>query len=210
MTDDDLRTALAAADPVRSADLDPLTSPRARELLERAMTTPLTTPDRAATGPSTLSPTRRPWLAAAAAAVVLAGGGAAYLATTDDGGASPGGSSGEQLVLALPEGDPLTASCLVPSAESLRGVPVAFAGTATAVTDDEVRLEVDRWYAGGDAGTVLLRTQPEVMQVLLGATDFAQGEDYLVSADQGTVTACGLTGPASPELQGLYDEAFPG
>jgi hypothetical protein len=28
VTDDDLRAALAAADPVRSADLDPLTSPR--------------------------------------------------------------------------------------------------------------------------------------------------------------------------------------
>ena len=44
MTDDDLRAALAAADPAGSADLDPLTSPRARELLERAMTSDLSTP----------------------------------------------------------------------------------------------------------------------------------------------------------------------
>ena len=209
MTDDDLRAALAAADPVRSADLDPMTSPRARELMERAMAHPvLTDAGSEPTAARTPTPTRRPWLAAAAAAVLLAGGGAAHLAA--GGEPAPGGTSGGELALALPGGDPAMMSCLPVSAETLGALPVAFAGTATEVTDGQVRLEVERWYRGGDAATVLLRNPGEDMQALLGATDFAVGEDYLVSADQGTVSVCGLTGPASPELQAVYDAAFPG
>ena len=206
MTENDLRALLAAAARVRSADLDPMTSPRARELLERAMATPTTdlTTDRR-TGPARSS-TRRPWLAAAAAAVVLAGGGAAYLSAGGSSDDAPSG--GGELTLALPGGDPALQSCLPVSAEVLAPVPVAFAGTATAVTDGEVRLEVDRWYRGGDATAVLLRNPGADMQALVGAADFRTGQQYLVSADQGTVTVCGLTGPASPELQAVYDEAF--
>jgi hypothetical protein len=205
MTDDDLRAALAAVDPVRSTDLDPMTSPRARELMEHAMATPTTdlrTDGSAAAGSST----RRPWLAAAAAAVVLAGGGAAYLAS----GGDPAPSGGRELALALPAGDPAAMSCLPVSADTLGTLPVAFAGTATAVADGEVRLEVDRWYRGGDAATVVLRNPGQDAQALVGAADFQEGEDYLVSADQGTVSVCGLTGRASPELQAIYDEAFAG
>jgi hypothetical protein len=215
VTDDDLRAALAAADPVRSADLDPLTSPRTRELMERTMTTPTTptTPTtdlrshesaaRPADRPTTSA--RRPWLAAVAA-VVLAGGGAAYLSTTGSADAPAGG----ELVLALPGGDPALQSCLPVSADTLGTLPVAFAGTATAVADGEVRLEVDRWYRGGDATTVVLRNPGEEQQALVGAADFEPGQDYLVSADGGTVSVCGLTGPASPELRAVYDEAFAG
>ena len=211
MTDDDLRAALAAADAVRAADLDadpcPLTSPRARELLERTMATDLTTSPTAADAAFSAPPSgRRSWLAAAAAAVVLVGGGAAYLAAAGDEPATGGG----ELALALPGGDPALQSCLPVSAEVLAPVPVAFAGTVTAVTDGEVRLEVDRWYRGGDAGTVVLRNPGQDAQALVGAADFRAGEEYLVSADQGTVSVCGLTGPATPELQVLYDEAFPG
>ena len=203
---DDLRAALAAADPVRSADLDPSTSPRARELLERTMAAPTTAPttvNQATERPST--PSRRPWLAAAAAAVVLAGGGAAYLSTTGSQDAPAGG----QLALNLPAGDLLSQSCLPVSAEAVAALPVAFAGTATAVADGEVQLEVDRWYRGGEAGTVVLTAPGGDATLLVGATDFQPGEQYLVSADQGTVSVCGLTGPASPELQAVYDQAFP-
>lgn len=203
MTDDDLRAALAAADPARSADLDPLTSPRARELLERAMTSDLTTsvptapadPDR---------PSRTPWLAAAAAAVVLAGAGVTYLAV----GGDPEPSGGGELVLAAPAVDPVSLSCLPLSAEVLTTQSVALAGTVTAVSGGQVRLEVDRWYRGGDAGTVVLTDAGPNLVALLGATDFAVGQDYLVSASQGTVTVCGFTGPVTPELQAAYDEAF--
>ncbi len=204
MTDDDLRAALAAADPARSADLDPLTSPRARELLERAMTSDLSTPI-APSPTEPARPSRTPWLAAAAAAVVLAGAGITYLAVGDD----PQPSGGE-LVLASPAVDPISLSCLPVSAEVLATQSVALAGTVTDVSSGQVRLEVDRWYRGGDAGTVVLTDAGPDLVALLGATEFAVGQDYLVSASEGTVSVCGLTGPASPELQAAYDEAFAG
>lgn len=205
MTDDDLRAALAAADPARSADLDPLTSPRARELLERAMTSDLSTP----IAPAPEEPARRsrtPWLAAAAAAVVLAGAGLTYLAVGDD----PEPSGGGELVLAVPDVDPVSMSCLPVSADVLDDLPVALAGTVSSVDAAEVRLEVTRWYRGGDAGTVVLRNADERLQALLGTPDFQVGQDYLVSSGDGSISVCGLTGPATPELQAAYDEAFGG
>ena len=203
MTDDDLRAALAAADPARSADLDPLTSPRARELLERAMTSDLTdTPAPAPADPD--RPSRTPWLAAAAAAVVLAGAGVTYLAV----GNNPQPSGGGERVLALPGGDTTTMSCLPVTADVLAQMPVALAATVTSVDGTQVRLAVDRWFRGGDAGTVVLRNNDPDLVALLGATEFTVGQDYLVSASEGTVTVCGFTGPASAELQAVYDQAF--
>ncbi len=202
MTDDDLRAALAAADPARSADLDPLTSPRARELLERAMTSDLLTP-----APSTdPGPSRRPWLAAAAAAVLVVAAGGTYLATAGD---EPAGG---EVVLALPGGDPTMMSCLRLSENTaaLEQMSVALAGTVSAVGPAQVRLDVTRWYRGGDAGTVVLRNADERLQALLGTPDFQVGQDYLVSANDGSVSVCGLTGPVSPELQAAYDEAYGG
>ena len=101
-------------------------------------------------------------------------------------------------------------SCVPVQAEFLADMPVVLAGTVTGVTGDEVRLDVTRWYRGGDTDTVVLTNLSADMQALLGATDFRTGEDYLVSATDGTVNACGFTGPASAELQQVYDEAFPG
>lgn len=206
MTDDDLRAALAAADPARSADLDPLTSPRARELLERAMTSDPST-DSSTSPQVERTRSRRPWLAAAAAAVVLTGAGGAWLAYGSDPADQP---SGEQLVLAVPEGDPLTMSCLPVSAEVLAGLPLALAGKVSSVNAAEVRLDVTRWYRGGPESTVVLRNADERLQALLGTPDFQVGQDYLVSASDGSISVCGLTGPASPELQAAYDEAFGG
>jgi hypothetical protein len=54
---------------------------------------------------------------------------------------------------------------------------------------------------------VLTNAGPD-MVALLGATEFTVGQDYLVSASEGGVSVCGFTGPASPELQAAYDQAF--
>ncbi len=151
-------------------------------------------------------PSRTPWLAAAAAAVVLAGAGFIYLAVGDD--AEPSG--GGELVLAAPSVDPVSLSCLPVSAELLADLPVALAGTVSAVDAAEVRLDVTRWYRGGDAGTVVLRNADARLQALLGTPDFQVGQDYLVSARAGSITVCGLTGPAGPGLQAAYDEAYGG
>lgn len=192
MTDDELRAALAAADPAPRS-LPPLS----RELLERTMTTTLETP---AETPAR----RRTWLPAVAAAVVVAAAAGAYALT----------SGGEQteLRLALPGGDGASMmTCIPVEARFLADMPVALAGTVTQVGSDEVRLDVTRWYKGGDADAVVLTDLSPDMQALLGATEFRAGEDYLVSATaDGTVNACGYTGPATADLQKVYDDAFPG
>ena len=194
MTDDELRTALAKADPAPRS-----VPPLSRELLERTMTSDLMS-ETVATAPAR----RRSWLPAAAA-VVLAGTAGAYALTA--GGDDPA----SELQLALPGGDGTSMmSCVPVQADFLADMPVVVAGTVIGVTGGEVRLDVTRWYRGGDADTVVLTNPSADMQVLLGATDFRTGEDYLVSATDGTVNACGFTGPASAELQQVYDEAFPG
>lgn len=195
MTDDELRTVLAKADPAPRS-----VPPLSRELLERTMISdPM--PEAVPTAPAR----SRSWLPAAAAAVVLAGAAGAYALTagSDD--------PASELQLALPGDDGTSMmSCVPVQAQFLADMPVVLAGTVTAVTGDEVRLDVTRWYRGGDTDTVVLTNPSADMQALLGATDFRTGEDYLVSATDGTVNACGFTGPASAELQQVYDEAFPG
>jgi len=201
MTDDQLRDALARLDPAPRS-----VPPLSPELLERAMTTTTErTPDTAAGGPR-----RTPWLAAAAAAVVLAAAGGAYVLTS---GSDPE-PAGEPLELALPGGGPTMMSCLpvTEGVSALQAMTVAFAGTVTSVDASRVELSVERWYRGGDgADAVVLRNAPEQQQALLGATEFEVGEDYLVSAGEDrTVSVCGLSGPAEPTLQGVYDEAYGG
>lgn len=191
MTDDELRAALAAADPA-----PPSVPPLSRELLERTMTSTLDTP---ADAPAR----KRTWLPAAAAAAVVAAAAGAYVLTS--GGSDPQ----TEVELALPGGDGTSMmSCMPVEARFLADMPVALAGTVTQVSAEEVRLDVTRWYSGGDADAVVLTNLSADMQALLGATEFRTGEDYLVSATDGTVNACGYTGPASADLQKVYDEAF--
>ena len=64
-------------------------------------------------------------------------------------------------------------------------------------------LDVDRWYAGGDADRVQLRGADQ--SVALDGVEFVVGEDYLVTAAEGVVQVCGVSGPATPELEQLYD-----
>jgi hypothetical protein len=92
----------------------------------------------------------------------------------------------------------------------LRGMPVAFAGTVSDISADTVTLDVDRWYKGGSAGQVAVTVASGQSSAALDGVDFAVGKSYLVAAADGTVSGCGLSGPASPELESAYDEAFPG
>ncbi|CAN5134625.1 hypothetical protein BH23ACT9_BH23ACT9_17420 [soil metagenome] len=83
----------------------------------------------------------------------------------------------------------------------------AFAATATAVGGETITLAVDRWYAGGDADTVVLHA-PAGLEALIGGIDFVVGEEYLITAAGGSVNYCGYPGPATPELIAAFDEAF--
>lgn len=221
MNDDELRERIARNDPALGGTTSPITGAAARELLEEIMNTPLDTrhddsirPDTAPqvggapTRRATFGGARRGWLAGAAAVGV----GGLALAGAAIGGAfssGPQAADAPPVVLSLGEGQDPMASCLPVSADVLAPVPLAFAGTATEVDGERVVLDVTTWYAGGDAETVEL-TATAGMEALIGGIEFEVGQPYLVSAYDGIVSYCGLSGPATPELQAVYDAAFPG
>jgi hypothetical protein len=117
-------------------------------------------------------------------------------------------TSTETLVLTA---DASTAGkCAMPSAEILSTFDTAFEGTVTSVDGGTATLEVEEWYAGGEASTVTVEAPSKALEDLLLAVDFQEGRSYLVSADGDRVTLCGFTAETSPELETLYAEAFSG
>jgi hypothetical protein len=197
---DDLRVRLSRLDPA-PASLDPVESPRAQELLERIMATPVLTPST-----SSAPSSRRPGVVAAwaaAAAVVAIGSASAGIALRPDNAAPT------TLALNLPASG-VMASCIQFSIDVLKDMSPAFAGTVTSVEGDTVTLDVDHWYAGGSADTVTLTQPGGSTSVALDGVDFQQGQRYLVTAAQGTVNGCGYSGPATAELEQAFSEAFPG
>ncbi len=201
---DELEERMRAADPVPpSVRVGPARSPRARTIVEQIMTD----------APDHLDPAadarRRRWpLLAAAAAVAVAGVGGALLLSGDDD--QPGGS--DAIALAVEPVDPLTEICIEVTPETLRdsGVELAFRGTVTAVDGDQATLAVDTWYLGGPADEVSVTGPAEGDTARLGGVPLEDGGTYLVSASDGIVRSCGQSGPASPELEALFDAAFGG
>jgi hypothetical protein len=224
MNDDQLRDRIGRLDPLahepEGASIDPITSPEARSLLETVMNTS-TTDEHAETDGSadgrivTGGPSgSRRWavLAGAAAAVaVLAVGAIAMTGGGDDEPevADPVSTQPDKLsVLELSSGnDDIMASCMRVDATIVAQNPIAFKGTVTMADAGVVQLTVDEAYAGVDAQAVTLNA-PEGMEALIGGVAWEVGGQYLVSAWDGTVNYCGQTGPATPELQAIYDEAF--
>jgi hypothetical protein len=216
-SEQELRDLLAAIDPQRVG------SPKRSALSEEAMAARIeeavmsTTPtevEEPAPLDEPASGWRRPWLAAAAAAVVLAGVGVAALVVGgDDGPGNVTAGPGETLELALP--DPaLSMSCVMFDVNVLADMSPAFAATATAVTEEQVVLDVEKWYAGTpaqrDAEQVTLARPNPASSAALDGVAFEQGETYLVTAADGIVNGCGFSGPATPKLRAAYEEAFAG
>lgn len=201
--DEQLRARLAGIDPMPTGSpVDPVTSPRAHELLERIM---LSTPVAAEPAPSTPTPWwQRPALVAAAASlVVVAGVGTAL--TLDGSSPEPAPTS---VTLAAPDSNAMS-SCMVFDVAILRTMPVALSGSVSAIEADAVILDVDRWYAGGSADQVRLTTSG-VSPALDGGPAFEVGQRYLISASEGVVSSCGYSGAYSEQLAESYREAFPG
>jgi hypothetical protein len=207
MSDDDrLRQRLAATDPVRTsrAAHPPTTSADIRERIMATLEHDTDTPDDGA--PMRTRSTRTLLAAAAAALVLVAGAVVGAVSLT-------GGSSGEPaptaLRLEVPPGD-IAGSCIQFDVAFLREMPVAFAGTVTRIGGETVSLDVDRWYAGGTADQVILRVPGGESSAALVGLEFVDGGDYLVAATDGTVNGCGFSGPATPELEQAYEQAFGG
>lgn len=128
--------------------------------------------------------------------------------TADADGPGTGSGDAAPLELSLGQGDAL-ASCLPFEVETLAGMSPAFAGTATAVEGDIVTLDIDRWYTGGDAATATL-SAPVGLEGLIAGFAFEVGEQYLITAADGSVNYCGYSGLATPEMTAAFDSAFSG
>jgi hypothetical protein len=196
---DELRNRLQAIDPM-PADVptETVTSREGRLRLEDIMSTP--TKEQ----PSRTTRSRTPWYAAVAAVAVAA----VAVTVIATGSNDPAPVASAPMQLAAGESDAM-ASCIVLTSEVLAPVEVAFAGTVTAIDGETVTLEVTKWYVGGDTDTVVL-TAPAGLEALIGSVPFAVGENFLVSATEGVVNYCGFSGPATADLQAIYDGAFSG
>ena len=221
--DDELRALLAAADPAHA--LAPADPAGLAALLEDTMShdiQPRTQPEVGARATGTDHRNPLTWLVAAAAVLVIAGVGAFGLSRMSDDGPvveagdaptateSTGSTVAAPAVTQLGAPPPVEARCAVPTPEMLAAQELAFAGTVTAIEGDTVTLSTTAVYAGDVAEQVQVTAPSAEMYSLLAAVQFEVGGDYLVSANDGVVSLCSFSGPATPALQRLYDRAFPG
>ena len=149
---------------------------------------------------------------AATLVLVLSGCGSADdpAATTEPAASDSPSASASSEPLALTADSSTAGKCAMPSAEVLATFDTAFEGTVTSIDGGTATLEVDEWYAGGEASTVTVEAPSKAHEDLLMAVDFQEGQTYLVSADGDRVTLCGFSAETTPELEALYAEAFGG
>ncbi|MGH9276018.1 MAG: hypothetical protein ACRDZU_15345 [Acidimicrobiales bacterium] len=198
---DELEQRLRAADPApATVPVDSPRSPRARSLVEDLMTDTEISLDP----PRSTRPRRWALVVAAAAAVVAVG--VAVNLAGDDSSDAP-----SSLALSVPVEDAM-AMCMQVTPESLRDASqVAFEGTVTQLDGRVATLSVDRWFAGDEVDEVVVTGADENETALLGGVVLEDGGHYLISAGDGEVRSCGLSGEASDaNLAAIYDEAFGG
>ncbi|MGW0876745.1 hypothetical protein ACWD3J_48770 [Streptomyces sp. NPDC002755] len=216
MNDDQLLSRIKAADPAMTSSA-PL--PDIDCLVEATLTTDRTsrTAEHAPANATAVQASRsaktaagRRFALAAVAAVVL-GGGATWWITAGNGQegsphqAQASESAPSSLTIEAPHTGAGSAKCMEPTTGLLRGFEVAFEGTVTSKTGDQVGLRVDHWYRGGDATTVRIVNEDEQSSEAL---NFEIGQQYLVTAESGVVPVCGGTSAATDEARVLFHEAF--
>lgn len=226
--DDDLRALLRGGDPASS--LPPAEPAALASLLEDIMSADLdvrpAAPDHADSGgraTGTHGRNRLTWLVAAAATAVIAGlGGYAVSGLGDDGSQAPtaGDSRTPSDDTSLTAGAPvagettaLTATvpqgrCAAPDASFIAAADQAFLGTVTAIDGDVVTISTTDVYSGAVGETVQVTAFQSSFPAMVQSVSFKVGQSYLVSATDGMVSMCGLSGPASGDLSKLYDQAF--
>lgn len=217
---DELREQLGRLDPMHSGvPVESPTTPSSRTRLEHIMDTPLIDQDTSTNtfGHPVESASlrtviggrrRRNWtiLGTVAAAAVIAVGSAVVIGNSGGGDGSQV-AAGPPLELSLGDSNVMS-SCIMFDVSILADMSPAFAGTATAVDGDTVTLDVDHWYAGGDAATVVLHGSGG--SAALDGLTFESGQRYLITATEGNVNFCGYSGPATPERTAAFDQAFGG
>lgn len=212
--DDELFARLRDADP--AASLPAADPPRVTRFLEEAMSNDtefgVTTESRE-TGTRGRSPLT--WLVAAAAVVLIAAAGA--FALVDRGsdpvvptaGPTAGDTTGDPTVTELAMPGTTTGRCMVPNAQLLATAAYAVDAEVVSVADGVVTLQATQWYSGDATDQLVVDQSSTDMQMLVGATDFEEGQRYLVAGtDDGQVMVCGFSGPWTDDLAALYSEAF--
>ena len=219
--DRELRARLRAGDP--AASLPPADPRRVARLLEDIMRESTDTPDTPGTTRAGAAPAAggaRPadlrhrgpltWLVAAAAVVLIAG--AAFVLVgrgtgPTDAPVAGAPTSRSTTHLTLPAAR-AGARCPVVDTALLRGRDLAVDATVRDIAGDRVTLVPRTFYAGRPTDLVVVRAARPDPTGLDGAVDFRAGGRYLVSANGGVVSVCGLSAPWSRHLADLYAEAF--
>jgi hypothetical protein len=194
--DEHLAQRLRDVDPARG--VAPLTEHRIEEIVMNTTTTRDSSEQTERTTPTRQQARRRAIVAGLAAAAAAAAIVTAVVV------AQP--RAGDTLALALPDPGVSTA-CAPLSAEFIADTHFAIEGRVTGIDGTAVTMEVLHQYTGESTDTV---TVPQGGDDLISVPTqrFEVGGTYLVSAVDGVVTSCGMTGPSSPELKSLYEEAF--
>ncbi|MEW1836142.1 hypothetical protein [Microbacterium sp. NPDC079995] len=190
---DDLRRLIRRADP--SASLAPLREDRLTRLTEDTMT-------RTEPAPAGARTSRRGWLVAGGGIVVAAAAAALLLPMALTSPVAP-------TRLELAPGGGLTAMCAQITPEVIGQAEDAFRATVTSIDDGVVTLSVDDRFAG-EVGDTVEVAQGEDTAVDGAPIVFEDGTTYLIAATDGVVATCGVSDVDSPELEALYQEAFPG
>jgi hypothetical protein len=214
--DDRLRALVRGGDPAGS--LPPADPAALQSLLEDIMSADL---EIRPADPGPAEPRRRTrttWLVAAAAVAVIAAGGAFAVAglTGNDAGAPQADQPSTTTAVGAPVKGQTTqltvsteARCVAqPTAELLAQYDQAFEGEVTAIEGDTVTLQTTDVYNGQVGETVQVTAPPAGFDKLINQLQFQVGGTYLVSAYQGSVSMCGFSGPATGELQSLFQKAF--
>ncbi|EWT03169.1 hypothetical protein N865_01805 [Intrasporangium oryzae NRRL B-24470] len=212
MNDDELLARLRAADPAGetgSAHDTGLADSWVDDLAEAIMKTDVEHDVRDEEQQGRERGRGRAWAIGAAAAAVLAAG-MAGIGLGRGGEPTPSVTKpAAVMTLALPGGN-AAGMCMRFSVDGLRPMEVALSGTATAVADGSVMLDVDRWYKGGDGSTEVRLTTRDRSPSLEGGVAFEKGRRYLVTATGGQVTGCGFSAEWTPDLAAAYEQAFGG
>lgn len=194
---DEIHDRLRRLDPVMDAPVDPVTGPRAAALMEQIMQTQPEPVNVTSTPPTPARRPRRALFAALGALGVAAVGAFAFVAMRGD-DAEP-----TSVAFSLAASDPLTQMCLPISDQQPSAEASAFRGTVVDISADSVTLDVTKWYQNGDADQVVISTAGMPIAALDGV-DFVQGGDYLITAGDGQVGVCGVSGPYSADLEGWF------
>lgn len=111
-------------------------------------------------------------------------------------------------VLQMSASDPMS-MCLEITPDVVAAADLAFRADVTGIEGGVVTLTVTERFAG-DVGDIVRVEQGGDVPIDGAPIKFVDGATYLVATDGTTIGSCGESGIVSPELEAIYDAAFPG